>query len=95
MPLLHAPTASPECRTALNGLRSGAAVADSVSRNNAEPFRAALAAVKFWAMRRSIYGSALGFLGGVSTVVMTARKAQLNSISIFKEAQCKTVKSNL
>ena len=89
----HAPTASPECRTALNGLKSGAAIADSVYRNDAESFRVALAAVKFWAMRRNIYGSVVGFLGGISTAVMTARKVSLNLIS--KDPSLEIIKCNL
>ena len=70
----HAPSSSPECQMALNGFRSGAAILRNVADDS---FRVALTAVKFWAARRKVYGTALGFLGGISAAVMTAREVQI------------------
>ena len=67
---------------ALNGFKSGEAILGSIvapsgGGNKAaaeESFRVALTAVKIWAARRKVYGTVLGFLGGISTAVMTARE---------------------
>ena len=78
----HVPSSSAECRMALNGFKSGEAILGSIvapsgGGNKAaaeESFRVALTAVKIWAARRKVYGTVLGFLGGISTAVMTARE---------------------
>ena len=61
-------------RMSLNGFKSGEAILGSVAPSAEDAFRVALTAVKFWATRRKIYGTVLGFLGGISTAVMMARQ---------------------
>ena len=61
-------------RMSLNGFKSGEAILGIVTPSAEDAFRVALTAVKFWAARRKIYGTVLGYLGGISTAVMMARQ---------------------
>jgi len=59
----------------LNGCR----VTDQILRlvPNISNFRMALRCMKFWAQRRGVYSNVLGFLGGISWALLTARICQL------------------
>lgn len=64
-------TMTKECIYSCNGKR----MTDKISKviHNKETFQKALKLVKMWAKRRCIYGSSLGFLGGVSWSILVAR----------------------
>jgi poly(A) polymerase len=64
-----------------NSIRSfnGVRVTDSILRvvPSRDTFRLALRAIKHWARKRGVYSNVLGYLGGVSWAMLTARVCQL------------------
>lgn len=64
-----------QTQKSLNGSRVTDTLLDLVPCR--ETFREALIFVKFWATRRGIYSNVLGFLGGISWAILTARVCQL------------------
>ncbi len=64
-------TVDPESLATLNGIRSTQTIKRSIP--NQKIFEKSLRIIKFWAQRRAIYGNVLGFLGGISWAIMTAK----------------------
>ena len=71
------------CQRSVNGRITADKILDSVP--NLHAFRTAVRAVKLWAKRRAIYGSMIGFLGGISWTILVAfvcRKSHDNANSV-------------
>jgi poly(A) polymerase len=60
----------------LNGKRVTDMILTSIPKQSIEAFRIALRCIKLWATQRGIYSNMLGYLGGVSWAIMTARICQ-------------------
>ena len=58
-----------------NGIRTADLILNSIK--NKEEFRVFLKLVKLWAKRKLVYSSMLGYLGGISWAIMTAKIAQM------------------
>ena len=59
----------------LNGVRLANKTLELVP--NKQVFRLSLRAIRYWAKQRAIYSNKLGYLGGVSWAILTARVCQL------------------
>ncbi|XP_076025149.1 poly(A) polymerase type 3-like [Genypterus blacodes] len=78
------------CVRSLNGCRVAEEILNLVP--NVDTFRLALMAIKLWAKRQDIYSNVLGFLGGVSWAILSARICQLYPNATASTLVCKFFK---
>eukprot|EP01084_Bolivina_argentea_P260097 439124_1 len=57
----------------LNGVRSTQTIKKLIPNKNYKLFEKSLKIIKFWAQQRAIYSNVMGFLGGISWSIMTAK----------------------
>ena len=66
-----------KCILSLNGRRDLNIIFKSLQKERIEDFRLTLRAIKLWAKKRGIYSNAMGYLSGVSLVILVAKVCQL------------------